>query len=48
LDRLALGSYLVTALGIVIASLVTGAGGQALIGFFVMMPWVMAGRMKTA
>ena len=49
LDRLALGSYLVRELGIVIASLVNGAGGQALIGFFVMTPLGMvAGRMKMA
>jgi putative membrane protein len=45
-DRLALGSYLVTALGIVVASLVTGAGELALIGFFAMMPWVVAGWLK--
>ena len=47
-DRLALLSYLVTALGIVAAALVTGAGTLALIGFFTMTPWVMAGWMKTA
>jgi putative membrane protein len=45
-DRLALGSYLITALGIVVASLVTGAGGRALIGFFAMLPWVVAGGLK--
>ena len=45
-DRLALWSYLVTALGIVAASLVTGAGGLALIGFFAMLPWAMAGWLK--
>ena len=45
-DRLAAGSYLVTALGIVIAALVTGTGGLALIGFFAMMPWVVAGWLK--
>ena len=45
-DRLALASYLVTALGIVAASLVTGAGGLALIGFFAMMPWVVAGWLR--
>ena len=44
-DRLALGSYLVTALGIVLVSLVTEAGGLALIGFFAMLPWA-AGGMK--
>ena len=45
-DRLALGSYLVTALGIVAASLVSGADGLALIGFFAMLPWVVAGWLK--
>ena len=45
-DQLALGSYLVTALGIVAAALFTGAGGLALIGFFAMMPWVVAGWLK--
>ena len=45
-DRLALGSYLVTALGIVAAALVTGAGGLALIGFFAMLPWVAAGWLR--
>jgi hypothetical protein len=45
-DRLALRSYLVTALGIVAASLVTGAGGLALIGFFAMLPWAIAGWLK--
>ena len=45
-DRLALLSYLVTALGIVAASLVTGAGSLALIGFFAMLPWVVAGWLK--
>ncbi len=45
-DRLALGSYLVTALGIILASLLSGAGGLALIGFFAMLPWVVAGWLK--
>jgi len=45
-DRLALGSYLVTALGIVAAALVSGAGGLALIGFFAMLPWAIAGWSK--
>jgi len=44
-DRLALASYLVTALGIVLLSLVTGAGELALIGFFAMMPWFISGWM---
>jgi hypothetical protein len=30
----------------VAASLVTGAGGLALIGFFAMLPWVVAGWLK--
>jgi putative membrane protein len=47
-DRLALGSYLVTALGIVTVALVTGAGELALIGFFAMMPWVVAGWLQMA
>jgi uncharacterized membrane protein len=42
-DRLALVSYLVTALGIVTAALLSGAGALALIGFFAMLPWVMTG-----
>jgi len=47
-DRLALASYLVTALGIVAASLVSGAGGLALIGFFTMIPWVVAGWLRVS
>jgi uncharacterized membrane protein len=46
-DRLAVLSYLVTALGIVIVALVTGLGDLALIGFFAMMPWFVAGWLKT-
>ena len=45
-DRLAVLSYLVTALGIVFASLVSKAGELALIGFFAMMPWVIAGWLR--
>ena len=45
-DRLALGSYLVTALGDRGRSLVSGAGGLALIGFFAMLPWAIAGWSK--
>jgi uncharacterized membrane protein len=45
-DRLALVSYLVTALGIVAVSLVTAAGSLALIGFFAMLPWAIAGWLK--
>jgi uncharacterized membrane protein len=45
-DRLALVSYLVTALGIVSAALLSGAGALALIGFFAMLPWAVAGTLK--
>lgn len=45
-DRLAVMSYLVTALGIVIVSLVSKAGELALIGFFAMMPWVISGGLN--
>jgi len=47
-DRLALLSYLVTALGIVIVSLVSNAGELALIGFFAMLPWVIVGGLRVA
>jgi uncharacterized membrane protein len=47
-DQLALGSYLVTGLGIVVATLLSGWGALALIGFFAMMPWVIAGLLKAA
>jgi putative membrane protein len=45
-DRLAVLSYLVTALGVVAVSLVSGAGALAMIGFFAMMPWVAAGWLR--
>ena len=45
-DRLALGSYMVTGLGIIIAALISGAGNLALIGFFAMLPWAMAAWLK--
>ena len=38
-------SYTVTAVGIVIVSLVSNVGELALIGFFAMLPWVIAGWM---
>jgi uncharacterized membrane protein len=41
-DRLAVLSYLVTALGIVLAAGLSGAGALALIGFFAMLPWAAA------
>lgn len=47
-DRLAMLSYLVTALGIVLVSLVSEAGELALIGFFAMLPWVIAGWLGVA
>jgi len=42
LDRLALGSYLVTALGITALSLISRADALALIGLFSMLPWCIA------
>jgi uncharacterized membrane protein len=45
-DRLVLGSYLVTALGIITASLLSGAGALALVGLFAMLPWVIAGALR--
>lgn len=47
-DRLALTGYLVTALGIVLGCLIHAAGNLALIGFFAMLPWVIAGWMRTS
>lgn len=47
-DRLALVSYLVTEFGIVSVTLVAGAGDLALIGFFAMTPWVVAGWLRLA
>jgi putative membrane protein len=45
-DRLALISYLVTALGMIISALTNGAGDLALIGFAAMMPWVIMGWIR--
>jgi putative membrane protein len=45
-DRLAVLSYMVTALGIVVVSLLSNAGELALIGFFTMMPWVITGWLR--
>ncbi len=45
-DRLALTSYLVTALGLVVASLLSGASALGLIGLFAMLPWGIAGWLK--
>ena len=47
-DRWAVASYAVTALGIVIVSLVSNAGELALIGFFAMLPWVIAGGLRVS
>jgi uncharacterized membrane protein len=47
-DWQAVESYLVTALGIVTATLVSGSGELALIGFFAMLPWVVAVGLKMA
>jgi uncharacterized membrane protein len=44
-DRLAVLSYLVTALGIILASFLSGAGALGLIGLFAMLPWVIMGWM---
>ena len=46
LYRLVLARYLVTGLGIVIASLLSGAGNLALIGFFAMLSWVVTASQK--
>jgi uncharacterized membrane protein len=48
LDRLALISYLITGMSIVIVSLLSGTGALALIGFFAMVPWAVAGWMRIA
>jgi putative membrane protein len=45
-DRLAVTSYLVTALGLILPCLLTGAGELALIGIFAMLPWVIAGWLR--
>jgi uncharacterized membrane protein len=45
-DRLALASYLVTALGIIVSTLISGAGNLALIGFFAMLPWAITAWVK--
>jgi putative membrane protein len=47
-DRLAVASYLVTTLGMVLSSLLGGAGELGLIGIFAMTPWVIAGWLKIA
>jgi hypothetical protein len=47
-DKLAMGNYPVTALGIVIASLLIGANNLAMIGLFAMIPWVAASWLSLA
>jgi hypothetical protein len=44
-DRLTVVSYLVTAFGMILPCLFTGAGELALIGFFAMIPWGIAGAL---
>lgn len=46
-DRLVMLSYLVTAGGVFSVALVAGAGGLALVGFFAMTPWFVAGWLRT-
>lgn len=45
-DRLAVASYTVTAVGIVLISLVSQVGELALIGFFSMIPWAIAAAFR--
>jgi uncharacterized membrane protein len=45
-DHLAMLSYLTTALGIILVSLVSSAGELALIGIFAMLPWFIAGWLR--
>ena len=40
-DRMALWSYLVTGIGIVVAAFLSGLGALSLIGLFAMLPWVV-------
>jgi hypothetical protein len=40
-DRLVVLSYLTTALGIILAALITGIQGPALVGIFAMSPWII-------
>ncbi len=47
-DRLAVASYLITAIGMILASLAGNSGGAlALIGVFTMFPWIIAGWLRT-
>lgn len=47
-DLWAVASYLVTAIGIVLASFVAGQGGLALVGLFAMLPWIVTGWLKVS
>jgi uncharacterized membrane protein len=47
-DRLALTSYAVAGLGIVLAALLSHTGGLALIGLFAMLPWMVTGWLSLA
>lgn len=47
-DLWAIASYMVTAIGIVLASFVSGAGGLALVGLFAMTPWIVTGWLKVS
>jgi len=46
-DRLALASYLVTALGIAAIAMLIEIGNLGLIGLFAMLPWVVTGWLRT-
>lgn len=45
-DRLAVASYLLTALGLILPTLLRGWGEMALIGIFAMFPWAAAGWLR--
>ena len=47
-DRLALASYVVTGASILTVAGLSGSGNLALIGFFAMAPWAVAGWLKIA
>ena len=45
-DLLVVVSYLLTALGMIIPTMIRGAGELALVGTFSMFPWILAGWLK--
>jgi uncharacterized membrane protein len=45
-DLLVVMSYLLTALGLILPTLIRGAGELALIGIFAMFPWIVAGWLR--